>query len=199
MKYKYFIMILLFASLFSCKEGDSYDISQVTTFATFEYDPQVEVEVGGSFTPSVVAMEGETIITSTYTGSVDANTIGVYEIVYSATNSQGYDGTANQTIIVHDPTLTGADMTGTIYQSNNPARTGTVTLVTGTTNIYYATDVAFGGVFPMYFQMIGDVLEVIPQQFALGVTSVTASYDPVGRAISLTVYPQEFSYIMVYN
>ena len=192
-------MSLLFASLFSCKEGDSYNISQVTTFATFEYEPQVVVEVGGSFTPNVVAKEGETTINSTYTGSVDVNTVGVYEIVYSATNTEGYDGTATQTVIVYDPTLTGTDMSGTIYQSNNAARTGTVSLVTGTTNVYYATDVAFGGVFPMYFQMIGDVLEVIPQQFALGVTSVTASYDAVGRKISLTVFPQEFSYIMVYN
>ena len=39
-----------------------------------------------------MAKEGDDVLETTVTGSVDENTVGVYSIVYSATNSDGYDG-----------------------------------------------------------------------------------------------------------
>ncbi len=199
MKLKYLIICLLFVSLFSCKKGDSYDVSKLTVLPTFELEPLAVSAKGTTFTPAAVAMEGDKVLPVTIVGSFSTDAVGVYNVGYSAANSDGFTKTAEQTIVVFDPSLTGTNVTGTIHQSNNAARTGTVTLVPGTTNVYYGSDVAFGGVFPLYFQMIGNVLEVIPQQFEFGVTSVTASYDPVGRSISLTVYPQGFAYTMVYN
>jgi hypothetical protein len=199
MKFKYLIVCLLIVSLFSCKKGDSYDVSKITTFATFEYDPLVVIPVGTPYTPEVVAKEGDNTITATITGSSDVNTVGVYNYTFSATNAEGYEGTALQTLVVYDPTLTGTDVSGNINDIGRPERTGVISLVEGTSNIFYCTDMGFGGVFPVYFQMIGDVMEVIPQPFIFGVEEVQGTYDPINRTFSVLILPQGFAYNFEYS
>ena len=58
---------------------------------------------------------------------------------------------------------------------------------------------AFGGVFPLYFQMDGDVMVVIPQTFAFGATEVIASYDPVNRTFHTEILPYGFAYDFEYT
>ena len=76
MKINFLIMCLLLVSLLSCKKGDSYDISKLTTFATFsEYEPFVVTELGVPFTPSIVAKEGDNILSTSVSGSVDRKSV----------------------------------------------------------------------------------------------------------------------------
>ena len=118
MKFKYLFTCLLFVGLISCKEGDSYNVSKVTTFAVFEaFEPEVIIEKGSSFTPDVVAKEGDNEIPVTMSPNLDVNTVGVYDVIYTATNSEGYEGTANQRIIVYDPAAPNYDLSG-VYSSN---------------------------------------------------------------------------------
>jgi hypothetical protein len=113
MKFKYLILCLLFVSLFSCKEGDSYDISKVTTFAVFEeFDPIVIIQKGTAYTPDVVAKEGDNEIPVTVSPNLNVNMVGVYDVILTATNSEGYAGTATQRVIVYDPAALDYDLSG---------------------------------------------------------------------------------------
>lgn len=186
----------------SCeKEGDSYNISEETFFPSIEFEQDVVIEVGEEFTPGAVVKEGENVLDYSIAGSVDNTTPGVYTINYSAVNSDGYANSSSQTVVVYDPSIVATDVSGTFYDTNNPSRTGEVSLVEGTTNIFYATDVGFAGAFPLYFQMNGDVPTVVPQEFAsgFGVESVEFSYDPAARTITVLILPQEFGYTFQYN
>lgn len=111
MKLKYIIISLIFANLFSCKEGDSYDVSKVTVFPTFELEPVAVCELGTSFTPAAIAMEGDEILPVTIIGDFSTDIPGVYTVGYSATNSDGYSKTAQQLVFVYDPT-SSIDLSG---------------------------------------------------------------------------------------
>jgi len=194
----YSFLLTLFFGATSC-DKESEDISTMTTYATIVFDKLVVLEKGDAFTPSAVATEGETEVDVIISGSVDVNTVGVYVINYSAVNSDGFSAASAQTVVVYDPTITGTDVSGDIEDIGRPARKATISLIEGTTNIYFCTDFAFGGTFPMYFMMDGDNMVVIPQDFVFGVTSVDATYDPAGKVFAITVNPQGFAYSFQYQ
>ncbi len=187
---------------FSCAEdGDSVGISTVTYFPSFDLidGDVVVITTGTEFTPNAVVKEGENELTPTINNPVDSNVPGIYEVVYSAENSDGYTGTTSQQVIVYDPAIVPTDVTGNIQDTGRPERKGVITLVPGTTNIFYGSDMGFGGVFPLYFQMDGDEMTVIPQSFIFGVTEVIASYDPVTKQFSTEMLPQGFTYNFQYE
>lgn len=192
----------LAATLFSCDpEGDSVGVSTVTYFPSFELPDgaNVVIETGEAFTPNAIVMEGESELTPDISNGVDNQTPGVYLVTYSAENSDGYSGSATQQVIVFDPTIVPTDVTGNIADVGRPERKGVITLVEGTTNIFHCTDMGFGGAFPLYFQMDGDVMTVVPQAFEFGATSVDATYDPVARTFTVLIHPQEFAYTFQYE
>jgi hypothetical protein len=97
-------------------ETTSDDPSKITYFVSFEIqgDEIMLVPVGTGFTdPGIIAMEGDTDITSTVTakGSVNANEIGLYTISYSAANVDGFSSSVNRTVLVYDPDVT-TDISG---------------------------------------------------------------------------------------
>lgn len=183
---------------FACDDGDSVGISTITYFPSFELPDgeNVVIEVGDEFVPTAIVKEGENELTPTINSSVDSDAPGVYAVTYSAVNSDGYTGSASQEVVVYDPSITPTNVAGSIVDTNNSARTGTITLVPGTTNIYLGSDMGFGGVFPLYFQMDGDEMTVIPQTFAagFGVEEVEASYNPGTKRFSVLIQPQGFAY-----
>ncbi len=196
--------IVLFLSfigvaLTSCESDTSADVSGVTNYAVFEYEPVVVVPLGGNFTPSAVALEGGAEIPVTSVGSVDTNTVGVYTYTYSAVNSDGFAATASQTIVVHDPNIVGTDVSGEVWDVNNNSRTATISLVPGTTSIFYVTDFGFAGAFPIYFQMNGDTISDIPQVYPLGQESVELGYNPVAETFTITIFPAGFAYTFEYQ
>src|SRR5690349_12978720 len=73
--------------------ADQVGISRVTYFPTFTMkgDKYIAIVKGGTYTePGVTAKEGTADIAVTTTGTVNTNTPGVYDIVYSATNKDGF-------------------------------------------------------------------------------------------------------------
>lgn len=199
MKLKYIIIGLLLGFLYSCEDGDSVDISSVTIFPVLEFEETVTVEVGEQFTPSATAKEGDTELEVGIDSNVDNTEIGVYSVNYSAKNTEGYSKVGTQTVVVHDPSIVGTDVSGVVMDKSTNSRTGVISLVEGTSNIYYCTDFAFAGVFPLYFMMDGDNMVVIAQEFVFGVTSVDAVYNPSSREFSITVNPYGFSYNFQYQ
>ena len=201
--YESLLTIALFVLIsFSCEtEGDSFNVSSETKFPSFELPAGEEVVIskGTTFAPEAIVKEGENELTPIIDNGVDVTTPGVYIVTYSAENSDGYSGTKSQQVIVYDPTIIPTDVSGNIADIGRPARKGVISLVEGTTNIFFGTDMGFGGVFPLYFQMDGDVMTVIPQPFIFGVTDVIASYDPVTKQFSTEMVPQGFTYSFQYE
>ena len=196
--FKAIVLTLTVGFLSSCSEERPIE-SDVTFFAEFEYEPLVVIALGGTYAAEVNAIaDGESLKVSS-SGAVDTNTVGVYDVTYSATNKDGFDGIVTQTIVIHDPSIIGTDVSGAIQDVGRPERTGVISLIPGTTSIFYATDFAFGGVFPMYFQMDGDTISEINQNYIFSVTSAELTYDPVTKIFSNTVLPYGFSYTFEYQ
>lgn len=191
------ILAILFAFV-SCSDNEEPIGSRITNYAIFEYDQLVVVPVGGTFTPNAIAREGGAEIPVTSSGTVDTNTVGVYTVTYSATNADGFDATATQTVVVHDPAIVGTDVSGNVWDKNNHTRTATISLVPGTTSIFYTTDFGFAGLFPLYFQMDGNTISDIPQTYPLSQSSVALGYNPVTQEFTINIQPAGFSYTFEY-
>ncbi|HPF97097.1 MAG: DUF5011 domain-containing protein [Flavobacteriaceae bacterium] len=197
--FKHIICIMAIVAFVSCDTEETSDVSRVTTYAVFEYDPIVVIPLGGAFEPSAIATENGGELQVTTTENVNTNVVGIYDVVYSATNSDGFEANAFQTVVVHDPSIVGNDVSGAIYDVGRPERTGVISLVEGTTSIFYCTDFGFSGSFPMYFQMDGDVISEIPQNYTFDVESVDLTYDPVLLQFTTFINPQGFDYTFKYQ
>jgi hypothetical protein len=184
--------------LVSCTEDDSRNVSDVTNYATFDFEPVVAIPVGGTFTPAATATEGGVDIPVEVDGTVDTSTVGAYSVTYSAVNSDGYAASVTQTVVVHDPSIVGTDVSGNYQDKNNNARKGVISLVPGTTSIFYATDFGFAGAFPIYFQMDGDTISEIEQVYPLGQESIELTYNPSTEEFGITIQPAGFSYTFEY-
>ncbi|WP_274473809.1 immunoglobulin-like domain-containing protein [Mangrovimonas aestuarii] len=197
--YKIVFLFAVVISFSACQTDDSEDVSFVTEYAVFEYEPEIVLELGSTFEPSAVATQGGTPLEVIVSGDVDTNTVGVYDVAYSAVNSDGFEASAFQKVVVHDPSIVGTDVSGNIVDANNGSRTGIITLVEGTTSIFYCTDFGFAGNFPMYFQMDGDVISEIPQVYPFGATSVELTYSPATQTFTTLIAPYGFGYTFVYQ
>lgn len=204
MKKIYVVIILVITGLASSCIGEiSYeDISFKTNYPVFEYEPMVVIALGGTYTPEVTATEdGESLdVAASGIESVDTNTVGVYEASFSAANSDGFSSSVTQTIVVHNPEIVGSDVSGAIKDVGRPSRTGVITLIPGTTSIFFCTDMGFGGTFPVYFQMDGDVISDIPQNYFFGATKCHLTYDPnEPRTFTNLIEPYGFDYAFIYQ
>jgi hypothetical protein len=141
-----YIVIVLISGLWSCEPNlETEGISRVTYYPTIllKGERWNQIPVGGTFTdPGVTALEGDTPLTTTVTGSVDTNVPGVYTIQYDAVNRDGYSASEYRYVGVVAPSVGSVDISGS-YQRNAGARgISTVTRISG--NLYYANNV--GGV-----------------------------------------------------
>lgn len=105
------ILLLIITSTGCKKTLETEGLSRVTAYPVFDYQDIVPVPLGGTFTPDGSATEGGSPIDVTVAGTVDVNTPGIYTITYSATNSDGFDGSADQMVVVYDPSIT-TDISG---------------------------------------------------------------------------------------
>lgn len=190
-------MAVLFLS--SCDTETTEDVSFVTNYAVFEYENLVVVPLNGAFTPEASATENGADLEVSSSGNVDTSAVGIYDVSYSSANSDGFAATVFQTVIVHDPSIVGSDITGDIQDTTRNERTGVITLVAGTTSIFHCTDFGFGGNFPMYFQMDGDTISEIPQTYPFSATSVALTYDPGTRMFTTLIQPYGFDYTFEYQ
>lgn len=198
------ILAFVCSSLFfvsSCSsDSDTFNISDITNYATFTLDDVVVIPLGGTYTPNVTAVAGGATLPVTQSGTVNNAVVGAYNVQFSAINDDGYPASAVQTVIVYDPAASGTDVTGKIRDKNNFSRTGVISKIAGTTNIYYCTDFGFGGAFPVYFQMNGDVPSQINQVYGGydPATSVAITYNPTTQIFTTTIAPYGFAYTFEY-
>lgn len=125
---------------------DRVGISRVTYFPVFTMagERYVSIVRGGTFTdPGVTAKEGSTDLTVTKSGTVDVNTVGVYDIVYSATNKDGFSSSVTRTVAV----LPSAEQPG-VNISGKYANTGSFNYVATMQKLapgFYVVDNVWGG------------------------------------------------------
>jgi hypothetical protein len=110
---KIFLFLCAAALLSSCTEETTGDVSKVTNYPNFELlgDEVIYVHKGDAYTdPGVIVTEGgveipyTTSITGEFRGgtSIDTSVDDIYTVTYSATNQDGFSGTATRTVIVAD-------------------------------------------------------------------------------------------------
>jgi hypothetical protein len=150
---KQYLFLLLSGALLlgSCKKDpvnteDQVGQSRVTRFPTFilNGDAYQSIVVGSTFTDAgATAKEGETPLTVTASGTVDASTVGVYTITYSATNKDGFPGTVTRTVAVLPAAETpGVNIEGKYQNVGSFNYTATmVKLAPG----FYVSDNVWGG------------------------------------------------------
>ena len=194
-----FLFLVPLLLVFCTSDNDSLGLSEVTNYATFEFDPVVVVPLGGSYTPEATATEAGSDLDVTVDGTINFNEVGVYDVTFSAINTDGFPASVVQKVVVHDPNIVGTDVSGNIRDTNRNERTGVISLVDGTTSIFFASDFGLSGTFPVYFQMNGDVISEIPQNYSSGVTSVDLTYDPASGLFTTLLNPLGFDYEFEYQ
>lgn len=168
----------------SCTETDPIT-SETTTFTVFNTpDQTVGVwELNKPFIDeSISATEnGKPLDVIIDHSLLNIEQVGLYTVFYTAINSDGFSSSISKTVIIHDPNIVGSDISGNIRDKDAPDRKATISLVEGTKSIFFASDLAFGGIFPVYFQMNGDVISDIPQTYAFDFTKVDLTYNPTTK------------------
>lgn len=160
-------------------------ISRITYYATFAMagDPYMSIVKGQTFTdPGVTATQNGTSLTVTTSGTVDASTVGIYVITYSATNSDGYPASTTRTVAVLPAAETaGVDISGKYYYVATPT---TVSNVTKLAPGFYAADNCYSGstTIPIQFICVDGANITIPDQstaygdiFGTGTLSATGA------------------------
>lgn len=113
------LILILFAAFISgCeKELTSEGVSRLTEYVDFELTDGelLKIPVGNVFVdPGFKAMDKTTDVTDKVTveGTADGTQLGLYEIKYSATNSDGYTNSVTRTVIIYDPAAPATDFSG---------------------------------------------------------------------------------------
>lgn len=128
-RYSFLIFgIALIALISSCKKDpivntpDRVGISKVTHFPilTIVGDQMILVPNGGTFTdPGVTAKAGTADVPVTSSGSANTSQDGIYTILYSAVNSDGFSASTYRTVVVYSADASSAshDLSGSYLRS----------------------------------------------------------------------------------
>lgn len=145
-----FLLAISLLGLAGCEKDSSMDDSRLTYYVAFALkgDDIMLVTVNTPFVdPGVTAtLKGADASSRVkVTGNVDTNTIGLYNVTYSAINDDGFKTSVSRKVIVCNPAVT-TDISGT-YTSVSP----THRLRTGTTVSYSGFDVTITKIAPGFF------------------------------------------------
>lgn len=151
---KFFIGVVFLFAFVSCEKTedinnteDKVGISRVTRFPVFNMEGAryISLVKGDVFTdPGVTAKEGETDLQVSISGTVDVNTVGVYDLVYSATNKDGFSSTITRTVaVLPEAEQAGVDISGSY--ANVGAFTYTATIQKLAPGFYLVDNVWGGG------------------------------------------------------
>ena len=147
-----FILCLSLVAFGSCSDDTTQDTSKVTHFVTFTLngDKVMQIPVGSTFKdPGVVAMEGTEDVTSSMKtdGTVDGNSVGVYNLTYSAVNVDGFSSSTERTVAVYNPNVT-TDIAGSYLVGK-----GSFRLRAGVTTAYSGFAITLTQIAPGIFLM----------------------------------------------
>ena len=132
---KTFITVFLSAAvlLMGCeKDDETANISIVTTYpvVTLVGEQWEVLLVGETFTdPGAEALEGETSIDYTTTGTVDTSTPGVYILTYTAVNQDGFTASERRYVGVITPAAAAIDLSGQYQRNAGALGVSTVTRI----------------------------------------------------------------------
>lgn len=177
---------LLFAFSACEKDDETANVSRITTYAQFEVSGEefMSIVVGEDFVdPGVTATEGETELDVTTSGEVDTSTPGVYEIVYTAINSDGFPGSTTRTVaVLPEAEQPGVDISGTYVRSGVAS---TVTKLAP--GFYYMPNVWGPNLIPSYILTTDGVNLTLPGNALSGFGPVEGTGTLQGGVMTLLV------------
>lgn len=175
---KILIYMSFFSALFlftSCEKDDSSDISDITEYATFTVTgpKYLYVNQGDPYQdPGVEALEGDATLEVTTTGDLDVDTPGVYQLTYSAVNSDGFPATVTRYVAVGNKAVaTSRDLSGEYAPANTVTKIGE--------GFYQNSDVLPANGIAVFMVDLGDGSIVVPPQSSpFGVVVADPSVNP---------------------
>ena len=140
--YKYSLLIASVFFLFSCTK-ETEGVSRITYYCDLELkgNPTEFVSLGGSYNePGWVASENGDDVSDkvVVSGAVNPQVAGLYRLVYSVNNSDGFPKTASRQVVVYD-TTPSAMPSGFYTVSPNSNRNGTTMYGKAFTILIYQT------------------------------------------------------------
>lgn len=134
MKKIYLFGLMLCAVVFgltSCSKDDQHTDTRITYYVNMylQGDEMTLVPLGTAYTDAgcKADLNGEDYTSKIVTDGVedvDVNTVGFYDITYSAVNPDGYAASVSRTVVVYDPTVT-ASIAGTYSTDMAATKFGT--------------------------------------------------------------------------
>ena len=125
---KIFIYLFLVSTILflGCDAEETNDVSLVTNYATVEIigDLTTIINVGDSYTdPGATSEISGSPAEYTTTGSVDANTPGVYTLVYETINDDGFPASARRVVLVMSTAPSTYNLSGSWARTNGSPAT----------------------------------------------------------------------------
>ncbi len=182
-----------------CDKEESANLGKITNYPTIKINGEMIVILndGDTYTElGAVALAGTEVLPLVTEGKVDTSKPGVYEVDYSAKNSDGYPTTQTRTIIVLKNGPSAINLEGTF--ARNGANINNVTRIS---DRVYTCDNAGGLPSPyapddnrvtLKFYNLDDVQIYAPQQSDVSPTGLSARTN-VGTIVS----PNEFSWVLI--
>ncbi|MFV0267670.1 MAG: BT_2262 family domain-containing protein [Draconibacterium sp.] len=125
-RFRYCLLILSVFVFFSCDDKETANLSHSTYYVSFDIqgDNPLILQVGSEFTdPGVIAtLEGQDVTGDTNTDSnVDPDVMGMYKVVYSGINKDGFESKAIREVIVCNPSVE-TDISGDYHAADGTYR-----------------------------------------------------------------------------
>ena len=123
-----FVCLLSLASCEKTEEVNNTDDrighSRVIFFPTISIvgESVILVPLGQTFTdPGALAQVAGADVTYSTTGTVNTNAAGVYQLIYTAVNSEGFSKSASRIVVVYstDPSAAANDLSGNYARTSN--------------------------------------------------------------------------------
>jgi len=179
------IIILSFLALgflASCNKPDIIDnneqvgISKITYYPilTLQGAEYVTVAKGAAFTdPGATAEAGGATVPVTTSGTVDANTPGVYVVNYIATNKDGFSASAKRFVVVYstDETAAANDFSGNYARSTNGSIATWTKIGPGVYQVFNPGGAPGTNLTVIAFNPTGFIINVPPQTDSGGTTT----------------------------
>ena len=162
------LSFMLTVFLTSCKKETTDSISKVTVYPKFTMtgNQYISIVKGEAYTePGVTAKEGEADLEVTPNGTVDVNTVGVYDIVYTAVNKDGFEGSVTRTVAVL-PAAEGPGVTIAGSYANLGTFNYVATIVKLAPGFYRADNIWGGGsaaIIPSYIITVNGKDLILPE------------------------------------
>lgn len=169
----------------SCKKETTEGFTHVTTYAVIELQGNAfeSIVVGENFEDAgATAKAGETPLDVTVKGSVNNSTPGIYELVYSAVNEDGFAGNTSRYVAVLPEEVTGESLAGNYSMASYSANM--TELASG---FYRFSNVWGPSVIPIYVLSTDGVDATVPEWALTGFGRVRGVAKLSGNTLTFTV------------